>query len=449
MRKVYRCLTIAGSDSSGGAGIQEDLKTMMALGVHGMSAITSVTAQNTVEVRSVYDLPTTSIRDQIRAVIEDIGVDAVKTGMLHTSEIINAVAEELEKIKAPIVVDPVMISKSNTLLLQTQAKEALLKRIFPLATVVTPNAIEAEAITGIRVETLEDGKRAAEKIASMGPRSVVVKGGHIFETHKAIDILLHDGSFTLLVGERYATKDTHGTGCSFASAVAAGLAKGLSVEESASAAKEFVNTSIKYGLRIGKGSGPLNPAAKLYNDAERYAVIENLHTAVAMLESCPEVRNLAVGGQMNIAMAVPYAADIKDIASIEGGLIKDSGIVKAKGCPRFGAPSSLANTILAFMSIDDSKRAAITLRYGTDTITALEKISHRVSSYNSKEKSIEVKNSNDESMVWEVNQALKRAGKIPDGIYDSGDREKEAIVTLVDESAEKIAITILNLSKLI
>ena len=123
--------------------------------------------------------------------------------------------------------------------------------------------------------------------------------------------------------------------------------------------------------------------------------------------------------------------------------------MKAKGCPRFGAPSSLANTILAFMSLDDSKRAAITLRHGTDTITALEKISHRVSSYNSKEKSIEVKNGDDASMVWEVNQALKRAGKIPDGIYDSGDREKAAIVTLVDESAEKIAIAILNLSKLI
>ncbi len=447
MRKVYRCLTIAGSDSSGGAGIQEDLKTMMALGVHGMSAITSVTAQNTVEVRSVYDLPIDSIKAQIRAVVDDIGVDAVKTGMLHTSEIIGVVADELEGLQCPIVVDPVMISKSSTPLLLPEAKETLIKRIFPLSTIVTPNAMEAEAISGIRVGTIEEGKRAAEKIASMGPKSVLVKGGHIFETDKAVDLLLHDGEFTLLVGERYQTKDTHGTGCSFASAIAAGLAKGKTITESASEAKDFVNTSIKFGLRIGKGSGPLNPAAKLFNDAERYNVLENIHNAVAMLESCPEVRDVIAEVQMNIGMALPYATGIKDVAAIEGRIVKMSRGVKATGCPRFGASSHVARTVLAVKSFEDSKRAAINLRYGEDIVRALEEMGLTVSFYDRREEPPEVKNREGGTTFWGAEQAVKRAGRVPDAIYHVGDWGKEAMVTLVGESAEDVAAITVKLAK--
>jgi hydroxymethylpyrimidine kinase / phosphomethylpyrimidine kinase / thiamine-phosphate diphosphorylase len=449
MRKVYRCLTIAGSDSSGGAGIQEDLKTMMVLGVHGMSAITSVTAQNTVEVRSVYDLPIDSIKAQIRAVVDDIGVDAVKTGMLHTSEIIGVVADELERLQCPIVVDPVMISKSSTPLLLPEAKETLIKRIFPLSTIVTPNAMEAEAISGIRVGTIEEGKRAAEKIASMGPKSVLVKGGHIFETDKAVDLLLHDGEFTLLVGERYETKDTHGTGCSFASAIAAGLAKGKTITESASEAKEFVNTSIKFGLRIGKGSGPLNPAAKLFNDAERYNVLENIHNAVAMLESCPEVRDVIAEVQMNIGMALPYATGIKDVAAIEGRIVKMSRGVKATGCPQFGASSHVARTVLAVKSFEDSKRAAINLRYGEDIVRALEEMGLTVSFYDRREEPPEVKNREGGTTFWGAEQAVKRAGRVPDAIYHVGDWGKEAMVTLVGESAEDVAAMTVKLAKIL
>jgi hydroxymethylpyrimidine/phosphomethylpyrimidine kinase len=447
MRRVYRCLTIAGSDSSGGAGIQEDLKTMMALGVHGMSAITSVTAQNTVEVRSVYDIPIDIIKAQIRAVVDDIGVDAVKTGMLHTSEIIGAVADELETIRCPIVVDPVMISKSSTPLLLPEAMETLIKRIFPLATVVTPNAVEAEAISGVRVRNLEEGKRAAEKISSMGPKSVLVKGGHIFETDKAVDILLHNGEFTLLVGERYDTKDTHGTGCSFASAIAAGLAKGKTVTESASEAKDFVNTSIKYGLRIGKGSGPLNPAAKLYNDAERYMVLENIQGAVKMLESCPEVKDLVAEVQMNIGMALSYAAGIKDVAAIEGRIVKMRNGVKATGCPRFGASSHVARTILAVKSFEDSKRAAINLRYGEDIIKALEEMNLTVSYYDRREEPPEVKSREGGTTFWGAEQAVRRIGRVPDAIYHVGDWGKEAMVSIVGESAEDVASITVKLAK--
>ena len=445
MRKVYRCLTIAGSDSSGGAGIQEDLKTMMALGVHGMSAITSVTAQNTVEVRSVYDLPIGSIKDQIRAVVDDIGVDAVKTGMLHTSEIIGAVADELEMIRCPIVVDPVMISKSNTPLLLPEAKETLLKRIFPLATVVTPNAVEAEAITGLRVGTIEEGKKAAEKITEMGPKSVLVKGGHIFETHKAIDILLHDGSFTLLTGERFDTKDTHGTGCSFASAIAAGLAKGLTVTESALEAKDFVNTSIKYGLRIGRGSGPLNPAARLLNDAEKYKIIEEVHKAAGMFEGCADVKNI-ITAQTNIGMALSYAVGVKDVASIEGCFGKTREGVKAFGCPSFGVDNKVVRMILAIREFDESRKAAISLRYCEDTRKALEEMGFTVSFYDTKDKHREDRDDGCESMYWAAEQSVKRVGKIPDAIVSIGKRGDDGTLIVLGESAEKVASIALKIA---
>jgi len=190
--KIPRALTIAGSDSGGGAGIQADLKTFAALGVHGMTALTAITAQNTVDVTAVQDVDVDIIRAQVKAVAEDIGVDAAKTGMLHTSEIIEAVAEEVERYGFPVVVDPVMIAKSGAALLKPEAKDTLVKSLLPLAMVVTPNAMEAEAISGVKIETLEDGKDAAVKIAALSGGAVVVKGGHILQREgKAVDILFY------------------------------------------------------------------------------------------------------------------------------------------------------------------------------------------------------------------------------------------------------------------
>ena len=234
--RIPRALTIAGSDSGGGAGIQADLKTFAALGVHGMSALTAITAQNTREVTMVHDIPIEMIKEQIRVVVEDIGVDAVKTGMLHTSEIIEAVASELRKIDAPLVVDPVMVAKSGARLLREDAVKSLIEELIPLATVLTPNAGEAEALTGFKIKNLEDQKRAAEKISELGVEAVVVKGGHI-PGEKVIDVLYFDGEFKTYESRRIKSKNTHGTGCCFASATAAELAKNTPIPEAVDVAK--------------------------------------------------------------------------------------------------------------------------------------------------------------------------------------------------------------------
>lgn len=259
-------LTIAGSDSCGGAGIQADLKTFSALGVYGMSAITAITAQNTCGVTNIRDLDVEIVRDQIQAVCSDIQVDAVKIGMLSNADIIKTVAEELQKTQITnIVVDPVMISKSGSHLLKPEAIGALKEILFPLAKVVTPNLMEAAEIVGEPVENKAEMEKAAVKIKAMGPRYVVIKGGHL--PGDACDLLYDGNEFLVFENTRIDTPHTHGTGCTFSSAIAAGLAKGLTVEAAVKAAKEFVTMAITYSFPLGHGVGPTHHFYDLYKKA--------------------------------------------------------------------------------------------------------------------------------------------------------------------------------------
>jgi len=441
-------LTIAGSDSGGGAGIQADLKTFAALGVHGMTAITSVTAQNTTTISAVQDIDPEVVKKQIDAVAGDIGVDAAKTGMLHTSEIIGIVAEEIDRHGFPVVVDPVMIAKSGAALLEQEAMKTLIKRMLPLAAVVTPNAMEAEAISGVEVRSLEDGKRAAERIADLGPGAVVVKGGHIIQRgDMAVDILLHDGEFTLLEAERHETKDTHGTGCSFSAAIAAELAKGSDIPEAVGVAKEFVNRAIKYGLRIGRGHGPLNPMANLYNEAERYSVLRNVWNAVELLEGSPEVARLVAEVQMNIGMALPYASSPADVAAVEGRIIRMKQGVRATGCPGFGVSRHVARTILAVMRFDLEKQAGMNVRYSEEALKAIKEIGLTASFYDRREEPPEIKEREGMTTTWGAEQAIRRIGGVPDAIYHLGDWGKEPMIILLGGTAMEVAEKAVEVAK--
>ena len=438
--KIPRALSIAGSDSGGGAGIQADLKTFAALGVHGMTAITSITAQNTLDVTAVQDVDPDVVRAQIRAVADDIGVDAAKTGMLHSSEIIEVVAEEIEEYGFPVVVDPVMIAKSGAALLRPEAKGTLVGRLLPVATVVTPNAMEAEAISEVKIETLEDGRAAAEKISALGPEAVVVKGGHILQREgMAIDVLLHGGEFTLLEAERHETKDTHGTGCSFSSAIAAELAKGGDIHSAVRVAKDFVNYAIRFGLRIGGGHGPLNPMANLYNAAERYEVLKNVKDAVGVLERAPEVRGLVAEVQMNIGMALPYARGPEDVAAVEGRIVRLGHGVRATGCPGFGVSGHVARTILASRQFDDEIRAGMNIRYSEEAVDACELLGLVTSYYDRREEPPEIKEQEGMTTYWGASEAVRRAGTVPDVIYHLGDWGKEPMITIVGKTAVDVA----------
>lgn len=263
---MKRALTIAGSDSGGGAGIQADLKTFAARGVYGMSAITALTAQNTVGVQGVFEIPPAFIAMQIDSVVSDIRPDAVKTGMLSSSPIIETVAAKIrEHHLLPLVVDPVMVAKSGDPLLRNDAREALIHQLLPLATVVTPNLHEARVLCGFEITNLEEMRRAARAIREMGPLNVVVKGGHLPETSDAIDLLFDGETFQEFRAPRVQSDHTHGTGCTFASAIAAELAKGHSVAEAVAIAKDYLTHVIRAStqLGIGHGHGPMNHMALL------------------------------------------------------------------------------------------------------------------------------------------------------------------------------------------
>ncbi|WP_157560553.1 bifunctional hydroxymethylpyrimidine kinase/phosphomethylpyrimidine kinase [Hydrogenivirga sp. 128-5-R1-1] len=259
MMSVPRALTIAGSDPSGGAGVQADLKTFTALGVYGMSAITSLTVQNTEGVLYTKDLPGELVYDQIRVVAEDIGVDSAKTGMLSSSEIVISVAKAVKDFGIDrLVVDTVLKSKGGYPLLKEDSVQALIRELFPLALLVTPNIPEAELLCGEKVEKLRDIELCAKKLLDMGPRAVLIKGGHM-RGSKAIDVLYTGGDeFHYFVGDRVKTKNTHGTGCTFSAAITAFIARGYEFYEAIKKAKDYIQGAIEKSLDLGKGNGPLN-----------------------------------------------------------------------------------------------------------------------------------------------------------------------------------------------
>lgn len=258
MTAIYKALTIAGSDSGGGAGIQADLKTFQMLEVFGMSAITAITAQNTLGVHGIYDVPLEGIAKQIDAVVSDLGADAVKTGMLSQPEIIELVAAKAKEHGfRHLVVDPVMVAKGGAALLAEAAKSVLRTVLLPAATVVTPNVPEAEVLTGRKIRTLEDMKDAARRIVEQfGAGAAVVKGGHLEE--EPTDILYDGREFYAFAGVRCATRHTHGTGCTFSAAITAELAKGKPLAEAVATAKAFIAAAIEDELGIGGGHGPTN-----------------------------------------------------------------------------------------------------------------------------------------------------------------------------------------------
>ncbi len=262
---IKRVLTIAGSDSGGGAGIQADLKTITVLGGFGMSVITALTAQNTLGVHGIHEVPTDFIEKQFDAVAADIGVDAAKTGMLSSSEIMRTVAKKIEEYSIKkLVVDPVMVAKGGAMLIRQDAKKTLIEELLPLAFVITPNIPEAEELTGMKITTVEDMKEAARDINRMGAKNVFLKGGHM--SGDALDVLYDGRDFHEFTSERIDTKNTHGTGCTTSAAIATGLAQGMDVFEAVRRAKDYITMAIRHSFCIGSGHGPTNHMAYLFKD---------------------------------------------------------------------------------------------------------------------------------------------------------------------------------------
>lgn len=257
MTKIKSALTIAGTDPTGGAGIQADLKSFQECEVYGMSVVTSAVAQNTMGVSDVHHLPVSFLEKQLDAVFGDIVPDAVKTGMIAMPEMIEVVVELMKKHRLPLVIDPVMVATSGDMLVDEQARKIIREKLIPLAEVVTPNLHEAEILAGFKMETRDDIKKAAKMIVNeLGAKAAVVKGGH--GEGEATDFLFDGKDFHVFSSPRTATRHTHGTGCTFSAVITAELAKGKTITEAVSTGKDFITDAIQYSLEIGKGHGPTN-----------------------------------------------------------------------------------------------------------------------------------------------------------------------------------------------
>ena len=442
MEKVL--LTVGGSDSSGGAGIQADIKTFAALGFHGTSAITAATAQNTLGVKKVYPLAPEAVAAQMEALFEDFEISAAKTGMLHSKEIVSQVAEFFEIGKIPLVADPVIAAEAGGRLLEPAAFDLLIKRLIPLARVVTPNIFEAEAITGIKVMDEKSALEAGEAILGLGAGAVVVTGGHL----EGNDVLVTAKGHFIIRGDML-TGGNHGVGCTYSAALTAFLAKGLELEEAAGAAKKFAAASVKKSTNVGRGASPVNALGGTLERAERFDVLMEVQKGVDLLLEVPAFRHLIPEVGSNLGMAISSASGSQDVAAVEGRMVRVGPRVKACGAVRFGASSHVARIILSAMSFDPETKAGMNIRYGSDVLDAVSDLGLTASSFSRDDEP-----SGSKTMSWGTAEAIKSfrsrpgsgAGSPPDiseslpqVIWDRGGPGKEPMIRLLGTSAVEVA----------
>ncbi len=439
MTKTPVVLTIAGTDSGGGAGASADLKTFASIGVHGTCAITSVTSQNTTGVISAYDLPSQVVKDQIDAVCTDMDVRWAKSGMLASPEIVSTVAEYIKKYDLSLVIDPVMAAEAGGDLLTTDALSVMRDELLPLCAVVTPNTYEASAISDITIEDREDAKRAAKAISDMGVPTVIVTGGHL----DASDVVYEskNDTFTVISG-KFIEGGTHGSGCTYSAALTAYLAQGHSVVDSARYAKRFVEHAIRESVPIGTGVAPVNQVAHIRKDAARYEVLDETGRAVEMLTGCESFAKLIPEVACNIAMAIPDACDVQDVAAVSGRIAKLKGKAVNVGCVEFGASSHVARIILAAMQFNKNIRASVNIKYSIDVLEVCKKLDLTISSFDRADEPEKTS-----TMDWGVTHAIKEYGSVPDIISDVGGIGKEPMIRVLGSGALDVAKTAVRIAK--
>jgi hydroxymethylpyrimidine kinase/phosphomethylpyrimidine kinase len=439
---MKRVLTIAGSDSGGGAGIQADLKAITLLGGYGMSVVTALTAQNTVGVQAIHEVPAWFVGTQIDSVLSDIGADAIKTGMLANAEIVEVVAEKIREYRVKkVVVDPVMVAKSGDSLLRKDAQDALIKGLIPLSLVVTPNLPEASALAGFKVNSTEEMRKAAHRIHELGAKNVVVKGGHL--KGMAIDLLYDGKTYLEIGGKRIETKNTHGTGCTFASAIATLLAKGETVSEAVRKAKTFITMAIQSGLPLGKGVGPTNPFAYILREMERYGVTQELKKAAEILKK-HKVGHLIPEVASNLGYALPQAEGMEDVAAFPGRIVRWRDSVATFGDPEFGASKHIANIILTVMKFNPEYCSAMNIRYSKENVAQLKKKGFLVGYFDRRLEPKRVKEKEGSSLEWGVGKVLGKSKRVPDFIYDEGDVGKEPMIRVLGRDPGEVIEKILK-----
>ncbi|MBE6527664.1 MAG: bifunctional hydroxymethylpyrimidine kinase/phosphomethylpyrimidine kinase [Thermoplasmata archaeon] len=414
-------LTVAGSDSIGGAGIQVDIKAMSVVGIHATSVITAVTAQNTQGVDGIFPMPEEFVQAQLEAVLKDCDIKAVKTGMLYNAEIVETVADILEDHEVPLIVDPVMISGTGFSLCDDDFVKALKKKLLPICELVTPNRHEAEVLAGMSIKSEDDITLACELIGKQGS-SVLFKGGHL-KGPKVVDYLYLSSEFNKLEYPRL-NKAGHGSGCCLSAFITANMAKGLDIVNAVMKSRGLIQESIATQYAIGHGDVVVNPLVKMKGDTDRFKVLDALDNAAAKIVDLVPDEFVPKSG-MNIAYALKDAAGPEEIAAIDKRLVVHNGILKKNGPAKFGAADHLSYVLLEVMKHDPKARCIMSLAYRDDIIDIMEEVGMTAVSVEMPKDQISEATA----------KAIAIAGRVPDAIVDKG-AKKDRIIRIIARDPE-------------
>lgn len=435
-------LTIAGSDSGGGAGIQADLKTMEAFGTFATSVVTSVTAQHTLGVESAHVLPVSEVVAQFDAVTDDFDVQAAKTGMLATTPIVDAVTERLRDFDGPVVVDPVMVATSGDRLLDRDAESAY-ESLIREATLVTPNVDEAAVLTGIEPTDEETMYEAAEALRDLGAESVLLKGGHI-PGSQVIDLLLTTDGVQTFSHARIDTDATHGSGCTLSSAITSRLALGDSLVDAVDRATAFMERALRYHSDVGRGPGSVHHMVDVRERAARTSTSERVESIVDRLVEA-DVSAIVPEVGMQVVGATPYSEQPVETAAVEGRITRTLTGVRPNRGVRFGASSHIARLLLTVREYDPTIRFAANCRFDSDVEAAIDTLGWDVAGFDrSAEPTSEAEA---RTMQWGTMQALEQADETPTAIVDRGDVGKEPMTRLIAVDEETLAKRIITLAE--
>jgi hydroxymethylpyrimidine/phosphomethylpyrimidine kinase len=434
-------LTIAGSDSGGGAGIQADLKTITVLGGYGLSVITALTAQNTKGVEGISATEPGFVSKQLQTVLSDFPVAAAKTGMLYSCQVIEEVSQGLKDKDFPLVVDPVCVSGSGQSLLEKKAVGLLKEKILPLADLLTPNRFEAEILSGVAsIEGEEDLFLALERLLALGPGAVLLKGGH-FEGQEMVDWLAIKGKDPVPIKRlKIFTKNTHGTGCTLSAAIATFLGQGLELFPAVEKARDYLQLTLNAGFDLGAGTGPVNHLAPLIRLKLKKRVTKELLEVRREILKRDNFHLLIPEVRMNIALALPWPENIDDVAAFEGRISNTSDGQVIVGWPAFGASSHMAKVVLAANRVNSRVHCAVNIRYNQQIVEAVEKAGFTLAWFDRLDEPKDLKEKEGSTLEWGTYAALSNHPHPEQvvAIADKGEVGKEPMIRIVGEDTKDI-----------
>jgi hydroxymethylpyrimidine kinase / phosphomethylpyrimidine kinase / thiamine-phosphate diphosphorylase len=440
-------LSIAGSDSGGGAGIQADIKTIASLGVFPCTVVTAVTAQNTSRVTHVFPVPADSVRKQMESVISDISVHAIKIGMVYNKATILEVGNFLTKSHVPIILDPILSAGTGFKLLLEKFLEVFKARLIPLSDIVTPNVVEAEKISGLRIRNESNMIESAMKIIELGAKNVIVKGGHLNKTGEVVDILVDkDGRVTRLSNSRINVDETHGSGCNFSAAITAFMARKYSISQSCILANKYVQESMSSLIKLGDGIPVNAPLFSIYDDANRYRTATELTKALNNLILEHRFRELIPETHSNIVFALPYATNRRDVAGVDGRIVKLADGFKPSGPVRFGCSKHVSSAVISFMKYNPVIRSAINIKFDERLVECCRSL-YSTTEYKRSEEPLSVKEKEGMTSSWGVKQALLE-NKKSEVIFHSGDIGKEPMILIFACSPSEVVAKVKQIIKI-